>query len=370
MKEKPLTYTIYNCHCHLFTMDYIPEYFISPFVSTSIARNKWVARLGYFLAPKTINRFSAFFYSGLKNSQEDIFIELNGYYPAKTRFCPLTIDFEFMNAGKCRYSFLNQLKDLAILKNKFLYNGEQRLFPFIGIDPRRPKLLDLVKHYIEDEGFTGLKLYPSLGFFPDDPGLEDVYAYAEKNQIPITTHCIPKNKNHFRYKPTKEMVLKASLVPGHDPKEFKRAFDFAKYLNHPYWYEILLEKFPLLKINLGHFGGNEEWDRYLDEPNESHDYRHNWYSYIRNLIEKNQNVYADISFTVYDKSLYPLLKNITNSILTKNKVLFGSDFYMLQKDYKERRFGLDVRGYLTDDEYWRIAETNPRKFLSTAFKEL
>ena len=74
---------------------------------------------------------------------------------------------------------------------------------------------------------------------------------------------------------------------------------------------------------------------------------------IRNLMRNKEypNVHADISFTVHDKGLYPILKNLLQSSDSKNYVLFGSDFYMMQKDYRERRFSMDVRGYLDDDDY-------------------
>ena len=90
---------------------------------------------------------------------------------------------------------------------------------------------------------------------------------------------------------------------------------------------------------------------------------------IRDLIRNNENIYADISFTVYDRSLYAMLKNLMHTPQVKDRVLFGSDFYMLQKDYRERRFGLDVRGYLDDDDYWQIAETNPVDFLTSYFHD-
>ena len=41
----------------------------------------------------------------------------------------------------------------------------------------------------------------------------------------------------------------------------------------------------------------------------------------------------------------------------------GSDFYMNQLRYSERSFGLDLRGYLGEDDFKTIAYTNPRKFL-------
>ena len=246
----------------------------------------------------------------------------------------------------------------------------EKILPFIGVDPRRDKINELVKEYIEEKNFKGIKIYPSLGFFPDDERLFKVYEYAEKNQIPITAHCLPKNKTHFRYSPSPEMIAKASKLPDYESKFFRKRYHFAKYLNDPFWYEIVLKNFPNLKINLAHFGGNKEWDRYLDQPNDGKEKDFSWYKKIRDLLKKYPNVYSDISFTVHDRNLYPLLKNLIRSNYTKqpyyspaDKILFGTDFYMLQKDYKERRFGIDLRGYLSDEEYWQIAEVNPKKFL-------
>jgi uncharacterized protein len=372
-KPKPkLDYVIHNCHTHLFTMDYIPRYFISRAFPTDLAKKKWVARLGMFLFKKHINRYAAFFFSAMNEGHEGVWEELKSYYPRTARFCVLSVDFDYMNAGMPKYPFLRQIEDLHLLAKK-VNEKENKLIPFLGIDPRRPGLFDLVREYVEEKGFRGLKLYPGQGFFPNDPRLDQVYAYAEKYQLPITTHCIPVNKNHFRYRPTKEMIAKASTMKGiYDEKDAKNSYRFAKYLNHPYWYGELLKDFPNLKINLAHFGGNEEWNKYLDNTPPRTEKDISWYSLIRDLLKNHPNVYADISFTVYDRSLYPLLKNLLNSeyqrtdiCSPKDKVLFGTDFYMLQKDYKERRFGIDLRGYLSDEEYWQIAEVNPKRFLET-----
>ena len=105
-------------------------------------------------------------------------------------------------------------------------------------------------------------------------------------------------------------------------------------------------------------------NKYLDVYDENFKKDRNWYSIIRKMLIKYENVYTDISFTVYDEALYPLLRNVLKTPNTKEKVLFGSDFYMLQKDYSERRFGIDVRGYLDDQDFWLISETNPKRFLS------
>ncbi len=360
-----LEYKIHNIHCHIFTIQYLPKKFIGWYLPTTLVKKKWIAKLLMKLVRRFAPRIAGFVYSALKKDQKDIFNELRGYYPKETKFCPLTVDFDYMNAGKAEHNFLKQLDDVADLKRYYESKGLNVFLPFICADPRRVDIFDLVKKYIEEEGFAGIKLYPALGFFPDDYRLDEVYAYAEEHQIPITTHCIPKNKNHFRYRPTKEMVAKAKerFSEFYNDKDARSSYDFAKYLNHPKNYEYVLQKFPKLKINLAHFGGNEEWDKYLDVPDENFEKDRNWYSIIRKMMIKYENVYADISFTVYDQRLYPALRNVLKTPKAKDRVLFGSDFYMLQKDYSERRFGLDVRGYIDDEAFWLIAETNPKRFL-------
>lgn len=366
MGNNKLTYVIHNIHCHIFTIDYLPKKFIGWYFPTTLIRKKWIAKPLFRLVKKFASRLAGFVYSATKKNQYEIFYELRGYYPASAKFCPLTVDFDHMNAGEATKDFLAQLEDMVSLKKYFQQKDLDVLLPFIGVDPRRNGITELVKEYIEQHNFAGIKLYPARGFFPDDKRLMGIYDYAEKHQIPITAHCIPKNKNHFRYKPSKEMVEKArKRFAFFEEKDAMKAYDFAKYLNHPDNYNYVLEKFPKLKINLAHFGGNDEWNKYLDIPDENFQKERNWYSIIRKMLVKYENVYADISFTVHDDKLYPLLRNVLKTPKAKEKVLFGSDFYMMQKDYSERRFGIDVRGYLGDEEFWLIAETNPKNFLST-----
>lgn len=355
---------IYNCHVHLFNIDYIPKFFLNRFLPITILKRQWLANNLYRVFRPFVHRYSAFFFSALHGEPKEILEELQYYYPKGTRFVPLSVDFDFMKAGKPIKNFHQQLEDLAQLRDQFPYT----IYPFIGVDPRRADqedLLALIKKYIEERQFSGLKFYPSLGFFPNDPRLDPIFAYAEANELPLTTHCIPINKNHYRGSIAKLDKSKATEIPGFIKKNTRSAYRFAQYYNHPYWWSKVLERYPKLKINFGHFGGAEEWTNYLDKPREQG--AQSWYRYIRRLMENPDypNVYADISFTVHDRTLYPVLKNLMQTKDTRPYVLFGSDFYMLQKDYRERRFGLDVRGYLTDDDYWQLAEINAKRFLKT-----
>ena len=184
-------FQIHNCHTHIFTIDYIPRYFISNYLPTTLAQKKWVAKVGTLLFKKTINRYGAFFYSALMKTQEDVLRELRGYYPRNTKFSVLSVDFDFMNAGKPKYGFIEQIEDLAKVAAKVNKEEKENLIiPFLGVDPRREGIYDLMREYVEEKGFRGLKLYPALGFFPNDKRLYKIYEYAEKNELPITAHCI------------------------------------------------------------------------------------------------------------------------------------------------------------------------------------
>jgi len=362
---------IYNCHLHLFSIDHIPKYFIHRLLPTprikQIPEKEVVIAALQKLFGKRYERFSAFMYSALR-TPEQIFEELRAYYPQDTKFVPLSIDFDFMEAGAPIRPYEKQLSDLTALRNQF----PDHILPFVGADPRRRDVEALVRHYIVEEKYTGIKMYPSLGFFPDDERLKGVYAFAEANGIPITTHCIPKNANYYRGKISDADRKKAGIIEDLAREQGGSNKDFAQYYNHPYWWEQVLREFPKLKINLAHFGGNLEWNKYLDEPprkkqedKDLYPFEQSWFSQIRRLIENKDwpNVYADISFTVFDARLYPLLKTMIAYEKTRDYILFGSDFYMLQKDYRERRFGIEMRGYLSDEFYWQIACENPRRFL-------
>jgi predicted TIM-barrel fold metal-dependent hydrolase len=134
-----------------------------------------------------------------------------------------------------------------------LPDGQAKIHPFIGFDPRRELVnrkrkdvkgaLDLVKEAVTDFGFIGVKLYPPMGFRPlgntatkemsasdavaVDAILRDLYTWCVDEDVPITTHCNPTNWSDKAYT------------------------DFSQPSN----WELVLKAFPTLRLNLGHFGG-------------------------------------------------------------------------------------------------------------------
>ena len=373
---KPVTIT--NVHSHIFTIKHVPEKFL-PLGLVKVFENKraakiilWILQNVYpFSHFEICKRICAFANAARHDTQAEILEDMRGFYPENTRFAVLAMDFEHMEAGKPKKSFKNQIDELGQLKKAF----PDRLYPFAAVDPRHHDILKFVKTCIEEDHFAGIKLYPPMGFYPFDARLNDVYSYAEDHQIPITVHCAPHTSLvHWRGK----------IPPGwrKHPRtgEILTASDnchFVSFFTHPANYYWVLDDHPNLKLNFGHFGGAAEWDKYLDDtwPAEKRNPVKpanprlvcpgdvSWLSTIRDMLPKYPNLYADVSYLAYKEKYLSFIKVLVNTSDMRERILFGSDCYMLQMDDSERAFSLGVRGYLGEDDFRQIAETNPQKFI-------
>ena len=302
-----------------------------------------------------IKKYYHFLTIGDFKSQLEIFKLLQGFYPVGTKFCVLTMDMEYMAAGKVPKHFIEQLEELAAIKRDPAY--ADLIYPFIFVHPERPMIFSLVKKYIGEMGFTGLKIYPPLGYYPFDQRLDLVFDYAQRNSIPVTSHCA---RGGVFYKGT--ITDRKHPITGKVIKENKNKF-FTDIYTNPDNYKYLLQKFPKLKINLAHFGGFDEWKKYLQNTIIDEDGETNWFVMIKDLIKRYPNVFTDVSYTLYDKELIPLLKVVLQEPQFKNKVLFGSDFYMVEQEESEREFSINLRAGLGESDFKLIAVDNPNRFL-------
>lgn len=357
---------IINCHTHIFNRGVVPNNFLPTILkpianlledkNTAHGIGKFLSVLGKKDYTHLINKYHQFLKIGDLKSQLEIFKLLQSFYPENTKLCVLSMDMEFMKAGNVKTPFKTQLEELAAIKKDPAY--KDLIYPFIFIHPERVGLLSIVRKYIEEEHFTGLKLYPPLGYYPFDERLNQVYAYAQENQIPITSHC-SRGGVFYRGSITDEMLKHP--ITGKLYKKNRNKF-FTDIYTDPDNYEFLLAKYPNLKINLAHFGGFDEWTKYLensiDEDNEL-----SWFEKIKALLIKYPNLYTDISYTLSDKDLIPLLKTTLREETLRNKILFGTDYYMVERELSEKEFSINLRASLGEQEYRQIAEINPKRFL-------
>jgi len=299
------------------------------------------------------DRYVKFITTGKLGSQQKIFEKCRDFYPDDTKFIVLPMDMVYMRAGKVPRPYKEQLEELYNLSQTYL-----QVIPFVHIDPRREGVLDLLKECVEDWNFKGVKLYPPLGYFPYDPDLDPIYEYCQEKNLPLLTHCSPYNPVHFK---GRKRDLKKLLEKSIDPIETKRKSrkELCSRFTYPGNFKHVVKKFPKLRICFGHFGSQYYWDKFIHHPGE----KDNWMRVIRDMCIKYDNFYTDISFTMADMKYFSLLKVLLADQKLRKKILFGSDYYMVEVGSNERRFGLDLRAYLGEDYFNSIAIENPKAFL-------
>jgi predicted TIM-barrel fold metal-dependent hydrolase len=397
-----------NIHTHIFTLWHLP--IITIFIVSILSLFQKIIDF-LPLNIKFLDRSSRLISIGRRSKQRGIAHALQAHYPKSTQYVLLPLDFTYMGQGR-HLPGRNYIDQLEELNN--LYQANKKTFhPFICVDPNRPNVLALVKEYIEEHDFKGIKLYPPFGYFPfpfpyTDPNtgelkgsehlpmsnegqLAEVFAYAEEKQIPILSHCTPDgwqgNKLQYTHHPITGNAIKLDY--------HAQTYQFC----HPKNYEYLLDQFPNLKLCLAHFGGLADWERHLNEPLEKRGsstisdegadkielagakgsfvypvwnptkrkvQENTWVDTITDLLDnpKYPNVYADISFNAFTQESLSYLSLLLENPDLARKILFGTDFYVVRLRRSEKEFSVGLRGHLRDDALFRqISEINPKAFL-------
>lgn len=262
-------------------------------------------------------------------------------------------------------NFEEQIK--LILDCKKALKG--KVFPFFVIDPRRKGIFDMfLRHVVEEKNFRGVKIYCPNGYTPTDPmlfgkeeGDECVYSICERLEIPIIAHC---SRGGFV---TYQKAIKVSghimdkdlknIIPVHDFElEFEHDLDqmndkiheVSGRLNHPRLWELVMERYPNLKLDLAHWGGESA----------------EWQGMITEMLRKYPNLYTDLACTEekYFQDQIDEMKRPSKEFLLE-KVLYGSDYHILML------FSDSIDSYLkmfldklSKEDWDRISITNPKRF--------
>lgn len=224
--------------------------------------------------------------------------------------------------NKPRTQFSDQLNELLQLANRNVlnqvcqdaeYQTPLELLPFMCIDPRSyTQTRDLLKA-VQDfrkNGGHGIKLYPPLGYIPEDERLYPLFEYCMKNNIPLLSHC---------------------SIGGSGRKGALNCSELA----HPYYWIPVIDRLLAanlhgkFKLCLAHFGSME---------NEADI---GWWDEIIELIEhysgKDQiMIFTDTSANIpknskqarafFKERFTPIWEN--KGFPFKERILFGSDWWM------------------------------------------
>jgi uncharacterized protein len=424
-----------NTHLHVFNSACAPDRFLMiipiPFLRKYPAKIKWLLETpaGRFIINnwyrltekqstvkrKKLAKYLSFLDVGTNATQQQVFetaLAVGTKYDSSVRLVGLTLNMDYMDSQPSQHqvTYETQLEQVKAVKRYYPTN----FFPFLGIDPRHKSGIDLVnwaKPYFESgvtdrsgkvyPYFCGIKLYPALGFFPFDPRLDDLYAYAEKNHLPVITHCtrsgsqyvggqiesLISRKPPILLAPGKPASIKARdniymrIQRYYDDKAWiknnnRGENDFACDLfGHPENYIPVMEKFPDLKICLAHMGGSDEI--YCEDPKHFAELKtiwaadgFNWFDKITDMMKEYPNLYTDISYTVADFDNEKILARVLSlfhlfdkdGMALGNRALFGTDFFMTEQEKSESELYALAQGKL-NSWFDLLVRNNPQKFL-------
>jgi len=357
-------FRITNVHTHTFLQKHVPvDYpyrFLRPFkrIPYLVRGLAWAARIiGQYPVAEKLDRLYRFQQESQQPSQQAILENLKKHYPGNTRFIVLPMELSAFGYGTPEERLRAQHDKLAELARHPKLGPS--VIPFATIDPRADPHATELWRAIDTHKFKGVKIYPRLGFDPADKRLMDyVYPRMQDMGLPLMTHC------------------SRGGVQGSDLSDHK-----ADRYTEPEAYVDVMRAFPDLRICLAHFGGQRDWDAYVNPDKgarhrnrnrEEYDRDRNWQVRIRRMIESGDypNLYTDISYTLFQfEEFIPFLRIFLGSDSgqenpLQSKVLFGSDYYMTrQEKLSERAVCFRLRDALGEEMFRKIAMENPERWL-------
>ena len=212
-----------------------------------------------------------------------------------------------------------------------------RIFPFVAVNPRRTTHFDVLRRAVEEMGFCGVKLYPSLGYAVDTPELRAIYDYCMQSDLPLLVHC---TDGGFYRDP-------ASIAHS-DPDR---------------WYSVL-EDYPELRLCFGHCGGCRGLIGGGGPVPGS------WAEQVLEYVRGFPNVCADLSYHVDmmgggapETDYFATLRVLLADPELSGRLLFGTDSWLVRLNVTDAHYWKYFEQHLTAGEFRQITEEAPRRFL-------
>ncbi len=265
------------------------------------------------------------------------------------------------------YGWKNPLEkpiSAQIDEEKKLLEKGYAILPFFAVDPRRADdetenlYGNFLKAFTGDYSFFGVKIYPSMGYMPSDPRLFPVYEICERLNIPVTSHC---GGNFIGYA-DKCIHIKGLEIKNGETLSINNTIcgsyvAKAKFLNHPFQWLPVLEKFPKLRLNLAHFGGSFEWKELGNKPTPRIDT-------IIAYMHKFPYLYTDFSYNVHSRNMNEKLNKLALKVSkVQERTLFGTDYYVVMAAARLnlKRRVKNFKG--TNLPFWyNFSHSNPLRF--------
>ena len=250
--------------------------------------------------------------------------------------CPQIIDFSKWLDEEPNTSLEQQFKLAELIQTK---SGVLNIHFFAPFDPARlvvengNNYMELIEHYVMEQGFAGIKMYPPMGFlpygnqlrglsdFPEhlrsrnfgknlDEALSQFYDWANEYRVPILSHASHSNS------------------PGGSHNKFADSEN---------WRPVL-RQYPNLKVCFAHFGG--DMGSFSRKLSDSKDLR------ILELADEYPYIFTDTSY--YDEILksdiaWQIQSNQYIDYFSEKpeilkKIIYGSDWLMLSLERNHQHY--------------------------------
>ena len=427
-----------NVHTHLFCLNDVPDDFLPLFMDSKrkawlinkLVRSKLGANLTGIIKMLTkgnamVQRFIRIMEAGRFNDSSNMYALLRENYGGQDfRFVALTLNLDHIGGGNSKI-FNGQLESVIAAKKKS--EDPDSILLFLGLDPRSYRngqdMLDDVKSRFDTmvpgtdwTPFSGLKIYPSTGFFPFDEKLKPTFEWAADNGVPVLSHNYYLGGVFLN----NQTAIGSNFANAWDPYQLngngawyigpryelrgakpdsrKANLYSSSYFMEPECYRPMLTWFrdvygKPLKICFAHFGGLRQMRLYRESVSGQSSgisdllelypigvSKQNWHTQILNLMQDLPEVYTDISFMTsefdYKKEAYwKLLLPYMNNSKLADKILFGTDYYMAEKGqsgerdvYRSFREAADGTPFPPGSTMWRqLAYHNVDNFLRSTY---
>ncbi|MFW5973715.1 MAG: amidohydrolase family protein [Bacteroidota bacterium] len=211
-----------------------------------------------------------------------------------------------------------------------------RVLPFFAVNPKRKDHFDLMKHAVLEDGFLGIKLYPSLGYALDTAEMRKVLEFCREHDVPITIH---------------------TSAGG-----FKRD-DASADFSHPRHWRGLLQPDDSLRVCFAHCGGWGGLSGLVEDQAA-------WTEQILQLMDDFSGAYADISYHVdqmrspeAEQAYFAALKTLIDTDSRGDRIVFGTDSWLLRLSLDDAIYWTYFERHLGPERFRKIARDVPINFL-------
>jgi predicted TIM-barrel fold metal-dependent hydrolase len=419
-----------NAHTHIFTMHNAPKDFLQLYMPAFLAKRvdtftnteagAWVIRQVAKLNSGMFKRYATFLEIGKSSDQITVFENLMSRYPNETmQFITLCQNLEYLGVGRSISGFEGQIEEVLSIKKTY----PNDILPFFGLDPRwksnGTEIRKTVESYFETKievggtqvyPFHGLKIYCSTGHYIFDEKLKETFEWAADNGVHVMSHCyylggiynfdknyITNNLNtndvyaNQRYNSPKFIDEGKWISRKLNLNRRANCRKSCSYFLEPYSYKSILNYFAnrpdKLKICFAHYGGVNQIRASLGLEKDSEQKapygvaKINWFKQVQDLMAQHPNVYADISYNVAEALEKKNGNNLLYDVFLKeakqtygNQILFGTDYFMTEKDSLEQDAVQGFRNYALQNylsngnNLWeQMARSNPNQYLKSKY---